>query len=449
MIDDRTAEHVPGCNMAFYRWAAKEVDGFDSQFRKAGDDVDFIWRLQNRGYSIGFAPAAQVWHYRRNTVEAYLKQQKGYGEAEALLKYKHPDRFNTLGSAHWRGRIYGGDQIGVRIGRDVIYHGTWGTGLFQTIYRRPASLTAQMLMSVEWHLLTLFVGVLGLAFVPLLWVALMMALVPIALSIVAAWQAPAPRHQSIWTRPLIAYLHWRQPITRGLARYTVRLAQKELSQEARAHRKNQKFPFAQGDRGVLVYWATAHDAHDRHQLLEAVASEARKAGLRFRVDSGWVPYDIEIYGNRWVKVQLLSVTEYHATGLLTKIKVNIRPSGFALVIGAGLLILTIMLLALVWPFSRVAILLPLAWSCVYLISKWRIRGPILGLIDTAALKTGFYQVWTTKDAPEPTEDATPPPPPSGNLPEDDDEPEPPSVTAASVPAVATTPVSPRARLEDL
>ncbi|MGH7215439.1 MAG: glycosyltransferase, partial [Tepidisphaeraceae bacterium] len=61
MIDDRTAEHVPGCNMAYYTWAAKEINGFDSQFRKAGDDVDFIWRLQHRGYSIGFSPAAQVW----------------------------------------------------------------------------------------------------------------------------------------------------------------------------------------------------------------------------------------------------------------------------------------------------------------------------------------------------------------------------------------------------
>ena len=55
MIDDRTAEHVPGCNMAFYTWAAKQANGFDSQFRKAGDDVDFIWRLQHMGYTIGFA----------------------------------------------------------------------------------------------------------------------------------------------------------------------------------------------------------------------------------------------------------------------------------------------------------------------------------------------------------------------------------------------------------
>jgi len=111
MIDDRIAEHVPGCNMAFYKAVLKQVNGFDPQFRKAGDDVDLIWRIQHTGQSIGFAPAAQVWHYRRNTIAAYLRQQRGYGEAEAMLKYKHPDHFNTLGASHWRGRIYGGDEI--------------------------------------------------------------------------------------------------------------------------------------------------------------------------------------------------------------------------------------------------------------------------------------------------------------------------------------------------
>ncbi len=218
MTDDRTAEHVPGCNMAFYTAILKQVNGFDSQFRKAGDDVDVIWRIQNLGRSIGFSTSAQVWHYRRNTVRAYLRQQRGYGEAEALLKYKHPDHFNTLGASHWRGKIYSGDQIGVKIGGDVVYHGVFGTGMFQTIYRRPASIVAMMLMSVEWHLLAGFTLLLSLAFAPLIFVAAGMFLTPVALAIVAACQAPMPPHRHWLTRPLIAYLHFRQPIARGWAR---------------------------------------------------------------------------------------------------------------------------------------------------------------------------------------------------------------------------------------
>ncbi|MEM8873699.1 MAG: glycosyltransferase [Planctomycetota bacterium] len=411
MIDDRTAEHVPGCNMAFYRWAALDVGGFDSQFRKAGDDVDFIWRLQNAGGSIGFASAAQVWHYRRNSIEAYLKQQRGYGEAEALLKFKHPDRFNTLGSAHWRGRIYGAD-IGVRVGKDVIYHGVWGTGLFQTIYRRPVSLVAQLLQSVEWHLLTAFVFLLSAAFLPLVYVALGMFCVPIVLAIVAAWQAPRPQHASIWTKPLIAYLHWRQPITRGAARYTVRLKEKELTQEARAHRRVQKFPFAPGDRRVLQYWSTEHD---RHVLLERIAAEGRKARLKMRVDSGWAGWDMEIYGSRYVKVQLTSVTEHHAAGMLTRLRMDIRPSGFGKVLFAGSLVLSALLLLLLWPFSRPAVLIPLTWWALFLFNKWKVRGPILGMVDTAAMKAGFWPVDedARKDDPEPAMRAEPISPSAG------------------------------------
>ena len=53
--------------------------------------------LQQAGHWISFAPAAMVWHHRRQTPRAYLRQQAGYGEAEALLRFKHPDRFNGRG----------------------------------------------------------------------------------------------------------------------------------------------------------------------------------------------------------------------------------------------------------------------------------------------------------------------------------------------------------------
>ena len=108
LLDDEEAEHIPGCNMAFRREALEEIGGFDPIYRAAGDDVDVCWRLQNRGYRIGFSPAAMVWHFRRNTVKAYIRQQRGYGKAEALLYFSHPHRFNALGQSRWRGRIYGG-----------------------------------------------------------------------------------------------------------------------------------------------------------------------------------------------------------------------------------------------------------------------------------------------------------------------------------------------------
>src|SRR5437667_113172 len=57
LVTDREAEHIPGCNMAFRTAFLEAVGGFDSRFRSAGDDVDVCWRLQDRGWTLGFHPA--------------------------------------------------------------------------------------------------------------------------------------------------------------------------------------------------------------------------------------------------------------------------------------------------------------------------------------------------------------------------------------------------------
>src|SRR5207244_341080 len=105
LLDDRIAEHVPGCNMAFRRDALLAVGGFNAVYLRAGDDVDVCWRLQARGWKIGFAAAALVWHHHRSSVRAYWRQQVGYGEGETWLMAHHPEKFLD-GRMLWRGRIY-------------------------------------------------------------------------------------------------------------------------------------------------------------------------------------------------------------------------------------------------------------------------------------------------------------------------------------------------------
>ena len=390
MLDDRTAEHVPGCNMGYWRWAAMEINGFDSQFRKAGDDVDFIWRLQHRGHTIGFAPAAQVWHYRRNTVKAYLKQQRGYGEAEALLKYKHPDHFNTLGAGLWRGRIYGAD-IGIRFGRDVIYHGVFGTGLFQTIYRKQASVLAMMLMSVEWLLLTMFVWICAIAFWPLVYLAAAMMITPVILASIAAWQAQFPTKRRHWLmRPMVAYLHLRQPIVRGLARYTVRLKAKTLTVDKVDLRKR-RLPFAPTDRSTLLYWSKHHE---RLKLLEHITADVKSLGLRHRIDAGWRDWDLEIYGSRYAKVRMRTVTEnYSSESRTTRVDVTIRMTTFCKVLIGASTLLAAFIGYMVWPYSIPSLFIPVVWGAIYMIDRRRVGRPVLGLIDAAAEKAGFHPVF--------------------------------------------------------
>ena len=139
LLTDTVAEHIPGCNMAWYRWAFENIGGFDPEYHKAGDDVDFCWRVQQAGHEIAFSPTAIVWHYRRFTLRAFRKQQEGYGEAESMLRFKHLIFFGPTGTAKWRGQIYGTPRFSWFINRPIIYHGIFGEGMFQSIYPTPQS----------------------------------------------------------------------------------------------------------------------------------------------------------------------------------------------------------------------------------------------------------------------------------------------------------------------
>ncbi|NIP98196.1 MAG: glycosyltransferase, partial [Akkermansiaceae bacterium] len=133
LLDDLRAEHLPGCNLVVRREAFEAVGGFKPQFESAGDDVDFCWRLLQNGWELAFVPSAFVWHRRRTSFFRYLKQQSGYGRAEALLYKAHPDRFNRAG-IEWLGGVYTGGTV-TTDGRSPIYFGPMGLAGYQGLQR--------------------------------------------------------------------------------------------------------------------------------------------------------------------------------------------------------------------------------------------------------------------------------------------------------------------------
>jgi glycosyltransferase involved in cell wall biosynthesis len=171
LISDREAEHVPGCNMAFRKAALEAVGGFDERFHTAGDDVDLCWRLQDAGETLGFSAGAVVTHRRRDTVRRYLKQQFGYGKAEALLEQKWPSRHNRAGYLRWSGRIYDGATLDAGRRRARVNYGTWGGGLFQSVYEPAPGVLGTLLLMPESYILIAVLGAiaaLGLVWGPLL-----------------------------------------------------------------------------------------------------------------------------------------------------------------------------------------------------------------------------------------------------------------------------------------
>ncbi len=226
LLTDDIAEHIPGCNMAFRRSALQAVGGFDPTFRVAGDDVDLCWRIQAHGWTLGFTPAAMVWHHRRSTTRAYLLQQWSYGKAEAMLERKWPEKYNAVGHLSWTGRIYADHLTQLFTPRRRrIYHGTWGTALFQSVYEPLPGTFGALLTLPEWYLVIVALAIVSLLGV--LWPPLLLAVPLVALALGASVvQAIKGASRATFPTPLTsrtaraklysltALLHFLQPIAR-------------------------------------------------------------------------------------------------------------------------------------------------------------------------------------------------------------------------------------------
>jgi GT2 family glycosyltransferase len=326
---DQEAEHIPGCNMAFRREALRAQGGFDLVYRKAGDDVDVCWRLQQAGGWITFAPGAFVWHHRRQTPRAYLRQQAGYGEAEALLKFKHPDRFNGRGDGKWRGVLYGTSLQGLRLGGPIIYRGTFGTGLFQCIYQQGPAHWPMLPATLEWHLAA---GLVGLAapFWPPAWLAVgaMLALALGVAALQAAQAHLAPQHEGLRSRLVIAALCYAQPLVRSWRRYRTRLFSWSPPWKVPLPPEGQGPRLPLGGTRALAYWT--EEGYQRTELLGLLIARLMERRWGVAIDSGWSSWDVEVHGHPWSLLQVCTAEEDHGGSKhLIRVRCRLRLTGFA------------------------------------------------------------------------------------------------------------------------
>jgi glycosyltransferase involved in cell wall biosynthesis len=390
MLTDRDAEHVPGCNMAFYRWVLEDIGGFDPLFRKAGDDVDVCWRFLERGHRIGFSSAGFVWHYRRSNVGAYLKQQSGYGEAEALLAHKHPEYFNAFGVGIWRGRIYGSSKYGVILQRPVIYHGLFGSGFFQKLYSPEPAHVLMLLTSLEYHgLVTGPLLILSFPFPFLLPIAIASLALSLGVCVAAAIQADLPRKKRrLWSRPLIALLFFLQPAVRGWARYRWRFN----VQSAPKHQVG-KVPTGAGLPEQLLYWGPQR--FDRYKLLSRLLRRLDEEGWQNKPDTGWGKCDLEIYGNRWNRLRLTTVSEEIGNGHTLRCRIentwSLRATmGFWLLGGLQLVVIGLFAPMQPWLWMMLLSLPILSWFLEF--EKRGVQWQITALLDEVAAEFGLTRV---------------------------------------------------------
>jgi glycosyltransferase involved in cell wall biosynthesis len=393
LLTDTIAEHVPGCNMAYHKWALEMIGGFDPEYRKAGDDVDVCWRLMQSGYQIGFSSAAVVWHYRRFEVRTYFSQQVGYGEAEAMLRYKHLQYFGPTGSAIWHGNVYSQVRMDSLFTKPVIYHGIFGTGLFQCIYPKRYNPWAGLLSSLEWLGVTLFVFFLsiplpGLRLIPLIMFGL---IIIVGLAYMAQARIEA-KYDSIPARLLLLYLTIMQPWRRAWARYFTWLRGKRTPPAVIATREDTPhMSVSWASAGHLKFWSES--GVERGHLLAKAEELLEEEGWKYSLDTGWSNWDMHIFASRWWNLRLRSMTEIYPHGRrLTRVGNFMNVSTFSSLLG-GILVT----FAIVTMLYRSVTVLPIVGGLalctfIWLLHGLRLRHRLAELVEVAGIRAGLQPV---------------------------------------------------------
>jgi O-antigen biosynthesis protein len=337
LIDDDRAEHLAGCNMVFKKAALEDVGGFDSQFTAAGDDVDICWRLMEAGYLLGYCPSAFVWHFRRNTVKAYYRQQRGYGKAEALLYCKYPRRFNSLGQIKWNGTIPGVSRTIPGGGRRRVQWVRTAEQL-QGLKERPLSMLAVTPMTAEWSLLV--GGLIGLCllFGVTIWPALAAFMAAPLWAAYYAMKAPLEKcHRGPASRLLIGFLAYSGSIARTFARYRWRADARTRALFDNGLRQRPAIDWKR--RSIrLSYWNGVYTTRDT--MLEKLSRLFTSLGRPVSADSGWNDFDLLVEPNPWARIQFKTADEeLGGLELRTNIAARFRMSTVARVgLGACLIV---------------------------------------------------------------------------------------------------------------
>ena len=387
LLSDCEAEHIPGCNMAFRRSWLEVINGFDPQFRQAGDDVDICWRTRERGGKLGFSPSAMVWHHYRRTVRAYWKQQMGYGKAEAMLERKWPEKYNSGGYATWAGHIYvNGIFRSVSLSRGRIYQGTWGTAGFARLYQPAPNLLNSLPLTHEWQLTNLVLA--ALCAVSMLWGRLL-GVLPVAafvfvLSIVPAisaalkvrFPASTGHFARFRMRVLTGLLHLMQPLTRLWSRLVYSLTTWRIRRFPTL-----SFPWPR----MFQLWSERW--LDSTEVLLSLESVLRSGGAVVRRGGDYDGWDLEIRGGLFGGLRVYMVSENYGRG---KHMLRLRCRPWFSISGAGTaLLLTIACLGALLDHASYAAGILGPFGVMFGAITFRSAAVAVGAIHRALIKLDF------------------------------------------------------------
>ena len=270
------------------------------------------------------------------------KQQAGYGEAEALLHFKHPDQFNGRGDGKWRGRA-------VRRRR---CRGCGSAGRSSTAGRSaPACSSASTSRArptgrccprtLEWHAAAAPGRRWPGSFWPPAWVAVAGSCSCLSLVVAALQAAQArlpPEHDGL--RPRLRRRRRCATPSRWSARGSATgpgCSPTAPPAPTRTCCEGRPRAAAAGRRRTVGYWSEEGVRPDRAAGAGRRLPDRAPLGQGDRL--GWSDWDLEVYCHPWTVVQVCTAQEDHGGGKrLIRVRYRLRPSGYMKALGAAVLL---------------------------------------------------------------------------------------------------------------
>jgi glycosyltransferase involved in cell wall biosynthesis len=400
--DNVEADHIAGVNMAFRRSALLQIGGFDPVHRKAGDDVDVCWRIEDAGMRIAFAPAAIVWHHRRPSIKRYLLQQYGYGEAENQLEVKHPERFNLGGYIRWRGRVYVAFRRSTSFFKPFIYHGHLGTGMFQTLYQKDPNGLMLGPGMVQWYLVA--VGLIALFPISLWLLAAGAAMLTASLGValLAGFTTEVPMQhgrrdqlRKVWTVTLLHFLH---PLVRWWGRAMHRRNQPAVAPgHARAQRRalrplvgewlRELWHLGPYPKERRHFWGLP--GHQREAFLLELQTELKARGESARMGHSWDNWDLAVDGDALVNGRIHTAPEHYDQALCVALMMSTTTVVRGIVYLLAALALWATLLGAAYAVLWIA---PAAVFAVVIDRKAEVRRQTWQAVEAAAIARGMLVI---------------------------------------------------------
>jgi hypothetical protein len=230
-----------------------------------------------------------------------------------MLQEKWPEKYNLAGYLSWTGRLYGKGLVSALGQVSRVYHGTWGSASFQSLYQTGPNAVLSALLMPEWHLIVLACGLLaalGWNYGPLR-IALPVFIVAAAAPVAQAWRSARraavpgpPRYEArrLVLRLVTTLLYIVQPIARLAGRMSYGLS------PWRRHGCGFRTPRRMNDQVWSETW------REPWQWMEAVEKTLRAAGLPVLRGGDFDSWDLEICGGMLGSCRLQMAVEEHGAG---------------------------------------------------------------------------------------------------------------------------------------